>query len=127
MTAVMIPNNTLQFQYFGDFNKCLWAIYFQLSFENFWLYHLGEVVLTQNYQKLLKPPFKVCKLKIWVKQPPDIFQNVKTVLQSFIRVNKNSYFNQSFCIGLSGFTFAVDISCSILRIFPWVISSSATW
>ena len=42
-----------------------------------------------------KSPFKVCELKIWVKQPPDVFQNVKTVQQrkldlNFIRVIKNS-------------------------------------
>ena len=45
----MIPNINLQFQYFWDFNKCLRAIFSELSFENFWQYLLGEVVMTQNY------------------------------------------------------------------------------
>ena len=45
----MIPNNTLHFQYSWDFNKCLREIFSQLSFENFWLYLLGEVVMTKNY------------------------------------------------------------------------------
>ena len=49
MMVVMIPNNTLQFQYFWDFNNCPQAIFSQLSFENFWLYLLGEVAMTQNY------------------------------------------------------------------------------
>ena len=49
MVVVMIPSNTLQFQYFRDFNKCLRAIFSQLSFANFGLYHLGEVVMNQNY------------------------------------------------------------------------------
>ena len=49
MMLVMIPSNTLQLQYFWDFNKCLRAIFSQLSVENFWLYFLGEVVITQNY------------------------------------------------------------------------------
>ena len=48
MVVVMIPSNTLQFQYFWDFNKFLQAIFSQLSFENFWLYGLGEFVMTQN-------------------------------------------------------------------------------
>ena len=34
---------------FLDFNKCLQAIFSQLSFENVLLYILGEVVMTQNY------------------------------------------------------------------------------
>ena len=49
MVVAMISSNTLQFQYFWDFNKCLQVIFSQLSFENFWLYLLGEVVMTQNY------------------------------------------------------------------------------
>ena len=49
MVAVIIPTNTLQFQYFWDFNKYLRAIFSQLSFENLWLYILAEVVMTQNY------------------------------------------------------------------------------
>ena len=34
---------------FWDFNKCLRAVFSQLSFGYFWLYPLGEVVMTQNY------------------------------------------------------------------------------
>ena len=49
MVVVMTPSNTLQFQYIRDFNKCLRAIFSQLSFGDFWLYRLGEVVMTQNY------------------------------------------------------------------------------
>ena len=49
MVVVMITSNTLQFQYFWDFNKCLLAIFTQLRFESRWLYILGEVVMTQNY------------------------------------------------------------------------------
>ena len=41
MVVAMISSNTLQFQYFWDFNKCLQAIFSQLSFENSWLYLLG--------------------------------------------------------------------------------------
>ena len=43
MVANLRQRNTLQFQYFWDFNKCLQAIFSQLSFENFWLYLSGEV------------------------------------------------------------------------------------
>ena len=43
MVANLRQRNTLQFQYFWDFNKCLRAIFSQLSFENFWLYLSGEV------------------------------------------------------------------------------------
>ena len=53
MVVAMIPSNTLQLQCFWDFNKCLQEIFSQLSFENFWLYLLGEFVMSQNYQKLL--------------------------------------------------------------------------
>ena len=42
------PSNTLILQYFGDFNKCLQAIFSQLSLKNFWLYLLAEVVMNQN-------------------------------------------------------------------------------
>ena len=35
MVVVMTPTNTLQLQYVWDFNKCLQAIFSQLSFENF--------------------------------------------------------------------------------------------
>ena len=43
--------NTLQFQYFGVSQKCIWPSFSQLSFEIFWLYLLVEVAMTQ---KLLK-------------------------------------------------------------------------
>ena len=49
MVVAMISSDTLQFRHFLDFNKYLQAIFSQLSFENFWLYLLGEVVMTQNY------------------------------------------------------------------------------
>ena len=41
MVVAMISSNTLQFQYFWDFNKCFQKIFSQLNFENFWLYLLG--------------------------------------------------------------------------------------
>ena len=41
MVVPIISINTLQFQYFWDFNKCRQAIFFQLRFEKFWLYILG--------------------------------------------------------------------------------------
>ena len=47
----MISSNTQQFQYFWDFNKCLQAIFSQLSFENFWLYLL---VATLFWLKIIK-------------------------------------------------------------------------
>ena len=49
MVAAMIPSNTLQLQYYWDFNKCLRAIFSQLSFENLWLFLLGEALMIQNY------------------------------------------------------------------------------
>ena len=49
VVVIMIQSNTVQFQYFGDFSKFLRTIFFQMSFENFWLYLLGEVGMTQNY------------------------------------------------------------------------------
>ena len=36
MVVTMVSSNTLQFQYFLDFKKCLQAIFSQLGFENFW-------------------------------------------------------------------------------------------
>ena len=47
----MRPSNTLQFQYFWDFSKCLQAIFSQLPFQNFLPYLLGVVGMTQNYYK----------------------------------------------------------------------------
>ena len=58
MVVNLRQRNTVQFQYFWDFNKCLQAIFSQLSFQNFWLYLLGEVGMTQ---KLLKMPSKYLK------------------------------------------------------------------
>ena len=42
MVVAMILSNTLQFQYLWDFNKFLQAIFSQLSFDDFWLYLLGD-------------------------------------------------------------------------------------
>ena len=53
MVDVMIPSNTLQFQYFWDFIKCLLAIFSKLSFENFWLYFLGEVCFNLKLFKII--------------------------------------------------------------------------
>ena len=61
MVVAMISSNTLQFQYFWDFDKCLQVIFSQLSFENFWLHLSGEVVTTQDYYN---SPLKVCELKV---------------------------------------------------------------
>ena len=47
MVANLRQRNTLQFQYFWDFNKYLRAIFSQLSFENFWLYLSGEAAETR--------------------------------------------------------------------------------
>ena len=63
-------------------------------------------------------------------QPPDVFQNVKTVQQrkpnlNFFSVIKDSSFNQSFVQAYLVFTFA-DISFSMLWMSPRVISSNAT-
>ena len=63
----------------------------------FWV-RLQWLKIIKNY---CKSPLKVCELKVWVKYPPDVFQNVKTVHQrkpnlNFIRVIKNSSFKQSF-------------------------------
>ena len=98
----MISSNTLQLQYFWDFNKYLQAIFSQLSFENFRLYLLGaRLFWLKIIKNHFKSPLKVCELKVWVKKPPDVFQNVKAVQQmkanlDFIRVIKNYYLNQSF-------------------------------
>ena len=64
----LMSSNTLQFQYFWDFNKYFQVIFFQLSFENFWLYLLGArlswLKIIKNYYN---SPAKVCGLKVWVK------------------------------------------------------------
>ena len=64
----LMSSNTLQFQYFWDFNKYLQVIFSQLSFENFWLYLLGArlswLKIIKNYYN---SPLKVCGLKVWVK------------------------------------------------------------
>ena len=52
MVANLRQRNTLQFQYFWDFNKCLQEIFSQLSFGDFWLYLLGEVDMTQKLLKM---------------------------------------------------------------------------
>ena len=51
----LTKRNTLQFQYFLDFNECLWVIFSQLSF---WLYLLGEVAMTQKLLKMTQKNFK---------------------------------------------------------------------
>ena len=64
MVVPIISINTLQFQYFWDFNKCLQAISSQLSLENFQQYRLVarlfSLKIIKNYCKL---PLKVCGLK----------------------------------------------------------------
>ena len=51
--------NTLQFQYFWDFNKCFRAIFFQLSLKNFYLYLLGVVTMTQKLLEMSQKYFKL--------------------------------------------------------------------
>ena len=71
----MITSNNLQLQYLWDFNKCFQAILSQLRFENFWLYLLGAGLFWLKIIKShYKSPLKVCKLKFWVKLPPDVFK-----------------------------------------------------
>ena len=52
MAVNMRQRNTLQFQYFWEFNKVLRATFSQLTFENFWLYLLGEVAMTQKLLRM---------------------------------------------------------------------------
>ena len=62
----MIPSNTLQFQYFA-FQLLSQSNFSQLSFENFWLYLLGVVVMTQNSKLLeiiMSHLLKVRELKV---------------------------------------------------------------
>ena len=108
----MIWSNTLQFEYFRDFNKCLQAIFFQLSFEKLWLYLLGARL------------FWIKIIKNYYQSPPKVYQMYSKKLRqfrkpnlNFIRVIKNSSFNQSF---------ADDIPCSTLWMSSCVINSSAT-
>ena len=126
-----MSSNTLQFQYFWDFSKCHQAIFSQLTFENFWLYLLGArlfwLKIIKNY---CKSPLKVCELNVWVKRPPDVFQNLKTVQErksnlNFIRVTKIHLLINIF-YRLIWFNLADDISFSILWMSFCVISSSAT-
>ena len=62
MVVAMISSNTLQFQYFRDFNKCLQAIFSQLSFENFWLYLLGAWLFDS---KIIKNCYKLHLNKVF--------------------------------------------------------------
>ena len=65
MVVAMISSNTLQFQYVWNFNKCLQAIFSQLSFENFWLYLLDAILFSLKIIKnYYKSPLKVCELKV---------------------------------------------------------------
>ena len=54
MVVNLRQRNILQFQYFGDFNKFLGAIFSQLHSANFWLYLLGEVGMTQKLLKMIQ-------------------------------------------------------------------------
>ena len=54
MVVAMTSSNTLQFQYFGDFNKCLQAMKARLF----------SLKIIKSYYK---SPLKVCELKVWVK------------------------------------------------------------
>ena len=70
MVANLRQRNTLQFQYFWDFNKCLQEIFSQLGSGNFWLYLLSEVDMTQKLLKMTEKylshhaPEKVHELKV---------------------------------------------------------------
>ena len=54
MAVAMISSNTLQFQYFWDFNKCLQAVFSQSSFENFWLHLLGAGCFDSKLLKIIR-------------------------------------------------------------------------
>ena len=58
MVANLRQRNTLQFQIFLGFQESLRALLSQLSFENFWLYLLGEVAMTQKLLKMTQKYFK---------------------------------------------------------------------
>ena len=65
MVGAMTSSNNLSFQYFWNFNKCLQAIFSQLSFENFWLYLLDAILFSLKIIKnYYKSPLKVCELKV---------------------------------------------------------------
>ena len=57
MVANLRQKNTLQFQYFWDFNKCFQEIFSQLGFGNFWLYFLGKVDMSYD-SKIIKIDLK---------------------------------------------------------------------
>ena len=59
MVVAMISGNTLQFQYFWNFNKCLQSIFSQLAFENFWLYLLGAKLF---WLKIIQNCYKISHL-----------------------------------------------------------------
>ena len=51
---------------FWDFNKCLWEIFFQLSFEKFWLsISSGWGCCDSKLKMTQKSPLKVHELKVW--------------------------------------------------------------
>ena len=108
----MISSNTLRFEYFRDFSKCLQAIFFQLSFEKLWLYLLGARLFwlknIKNYYQSAPKVYQMYSRKLRQFRKPNL---------NFIRVIKNSSFNQSF---------ADDIPCSMLWMSSCVISSSPT-
>ena len=65
MVVATISSNTLQFQYFWDFTKCLLVTFSQLSFENFWLYLVGAgLFLLKIIKNYYNSPFKVCHLNV---------------------------------------------------------------
>ena len=66
MVANLRQRNTLHFQYFWDFNKCLRANFSRLSFENLWLYFLSEVAMTRKLLKMTQKYFTSL-----VKKQPD--------------------------------------------------------
>ena len=53
MVVAMIWSNTLPFQYFWDFNKCLQVIFSQLSFENLGVYLLGAGCFDSKLLKVI--------------------------------------------------------------------------
>ena len=59
MVFIMRQSNTLQFQYFLDFIKCLQLIFSKLSFGNLWVHLLVEVAMTQNLLKITEKYFKL--------------------------------------------------------------------
>ena len=109
----------LQSQYFWDLR--LRAIFSHLSFGKFWRYIFGEVAITQNYWRWLTNIYlshlapEVHELKVWVKYPPDTFQNVNKVQQQggLISVSaESSKIHLLIKVWCIWFNFCKTISCS---------------